>query len=567
MNNLQAAKVLDRIFSNASENYNNKSCVFIDGAWGIGKTYFINNYFSENKNNHELIYISVFGKNSVRDIEKSILIHSLPGLKKINEDNGFAKAAKILFNDISDKFLGVSIDNYINSFSIEDIKWNNIGDKRVIICFDDIERKSDSIEMKNILGLIERATKNFDVIMIGNSEELNEKDTELLNKYKEKVVDHIIKIDRIDRTTLSCILKSMNEEERNEIIDIYLSNNVAFGKALPPKKSFLNNRIHNLRIFIKYVELILRLEKYLEPYKVDEDILKMCKAVIYDHYFSDNDEKKYSLNFDKFNIYKTINKVLINEGIEKNDFQEYFVANSDVRKDIRSIYNAYRLSEGEFENLIKKIKFKIEDKDLEYFIQQENVISLVSALNEVKKLDKDIIKKLFIIAIDLYSPEKYMSHLKINYSKWNDFDNYGNEIECDKITQAFIEKINQKCVEKFRDYINNKLEEAKSAKNYDELLILYNFNEINRIEEFEEIFDYYFNQLVVRYTDEIYKKISNLINITKSEIISNFFCNRIKNETQITKIKKYEQFDILLEIKIQLEDQEEYYRNNPQEEI
>jgi DNA transposition AAA+ family ATPase len=74
MDTLQATKALDRIFSYRSMNSNKKSCVFVDGAWGIGKTYFIQNYFSKGEN--EFIYTSVFGKNSVRDVEKAILIHS-----------------------------------------------------------------------------------------------------------------------------------------------------------------------------------------------------------------------------------------------------------------------------------------------------------------------------------------------------------------------------------------------------------------------------------------------------------------------------------------------------------
>ncbi|MBU3073871.1 P-loop NTPase fold protein [Clostridium estertheticum] len=566
INNLQAAKALDRVFNSEATTFKNTSCIFIDGAWGIGKTYFIQNYFSENESEFELVYVSVFGKNFVRDIEKSILIHSLPGLSKFNEDNGFIKVAKTFFNDMSGKFLGVSIDNYINSFSIEDIKWDTDSKKRKIICFDDIERKSESIEMKNLLGLIERASRNFDVLIIGNSEELNEIDGKILNKYKEKVIDHVFKIHTIDRSTLICILKSMKLEHRNEIIDVYLSDNVDFGKALSSKKSFLKNKIYNLRVFIKYVELILRLEKYLDSYKIGEDILKICKAVIYDYYFFDKDEKKNPINFDKFNIYKTINKILLNEDIEKDDFKEYFVDNSEVREDIKSIYNAYRLSEIDFKNLIKKIKIKMQHKDLKYLKKQENVISLVSALNESKMIDADIIKKMLETAVDLYSPEENIPYTKIDYLQWSNVDNYGNEIQCDKTIQLFIEKINQKCTEKFQHFINDKIEEIRSTKNYEELLILYNFNQINRIEEFEDIFDYYFNQLVVKYSNDISQKISNLISKTNSGLISTFFTNRIKNETQITKIKKYEMFDFELERKMQYESEEEYYRNNPPEE-
>jgi KAP family P-loop domain. len=563
MNTLEAASALDRIFSSSSICSSDKSCILIDGAWGIGKTHFIQNYFSEN----EFIYTSVFGKNSVRDIEKSILIHSLPGLKKLNEDNGFVKATQKIINDISDKFLGVSIDSYLNSFSIDDVKLDIINNKRKIICFDDIERKSDSIEMKSLLGLIERASKNFNVLIIGNIDELDETNIKTFDIYKEKVIDYVIRIDTIDKNILICILNSMNIENRNEIIDVYLSDNIAFGKAPSGEKSFLKNKIHNLRVFTKYVQLVMRLEKYLEPYKADKDVLKICKAVIYNHYFPNKDEKKNSMNFDKYNIYKAINKILLNEDIKKDEFQEYFVSNSEVREDIRSIYRAYRFSEGEFEKLTNKIKIKIQNKDLEYFIKQENVISLVSALDEIKRIDKDIIKKLFEIALDLYSPEKYILHTEIDYSQWNYIDYSGNEIECDKNIKLFIEKINEKYSEKFQKFISDKLEEAKNSKNYEELLKLHSFNEINIFEEFEDIFDYYFNQLVESYSDEISQKINTLISKTNSELMRNFFTNRINNETEVTKIKKYEQFDFELERKMQFEAEEEYYINNPLEEI
>lgn len=553
MNNLQAAKALDRIFSSVSTSFNNKSCVLIDGAWGIGKTHFIENYFSINTNKYELIYVSVFGKNSVEEIEKSILIHLIPGLKNINENSCVAKVAKTFINDISDKFLGISIENYVNSFSIEDVKWDTIGNKRIILCFDDVERRSDTVKMKNLLGLIERASRNFDILIIGNLIKNSQSDIEVFDKYKEKVIDHIIKIDKINRSTFICILENMGIENRDDIIEVYLSGNVALGKAKPSNKRFLMKDIQNLRVFIKYVELIIRLEKYLEPYNVDKDIAKICKAVIYDYYFFDKDEKKNSMNFDKFNIYKTINKILLNEDIKKEEFQEYFVANSEVREDIMSIYNAYRLSQREFDDIIRKIKIKIEEKDLGYFIKQENVISLVSALFEVKEINQDIVKKLFKIAIELYSPDECIPHTKIDYSAWNVIDECGNEIECDKNIQVFIEKINEKCTEKYQNFVRDKLKEAKVTHNYEEMLSLLKFNELTEIQEFENMFDYYFKQLVENYSDEIAQKIRTLISKTNSDLITNFFSDRIKNETEITKIKKYEQFDFELERKMQYE--------------
>ncbi|WP_291560065.1 MULTISPECIES: P-loop NTPase fold protein [unclassified Clostridium] len=565
MNNVQAEKVLNRIFSNQNTRINYKQCILVNGAWGIGKTHFIQNYFSVNQDRYEFIYITVFGKNSVKDIEKSILINSLSGFKNLDKENGVAKVTKTLLKDVSEKFLGINIENYINSFSIEDIPCDLSENKHKIICFDDIERKSDSIEMKDLLGLIERAKSKFNVIIVGNLDELEKSDTEIFNRYKEKVIDNIITINSFDRHTLSSILKNMKFKNTDVIIDVYLSGNISFGKSLNGK-TILANKISNLRIFMKYAELIIKLESCLEPYSLEEDIAKMCKAVIYDYYFPGEDKKKNSMNFDKFNIYKTIKKIFLNEDIERDEFREYFVANSEIRKDIVSIYSAYRLNENQFDELINKIYIKIKNSDLDYFMKQRNVISLVSALNEVKRIDQSTVNKLFKICIELYSPENYTRHEKLNCLDWNSIDNYGNEIECDKITRSFIEKTNQKCEEKFKQFINSKYEEAKQNKDYEEIIKLSKFNEIKRIEEFEEIFDYYFNKLNMNYSNEIKSKISTLINRTNSEIISEFFSKRINAEKQITKIRKYEMFDSELEQKMQFEAQEEYYENNPPEE-
>ena len=40
-----------------SDNYKK---IFINGAWGIGKSYYANNYIEENQRN--IIYITLFGK-------------------------------------------------------------------------------------------------------------------------------------------------------------------------------------------------------------------------------------------------------------------------------------------------------------------------------------------------------------------------------------------------------------------------------------------------------------------------------------------------------------------------
>lgn len=148
MNTAQASLALDIIFSDSKIGIYEKKCILIDGNWGIGKTYFVQDYFKSFSSEYDLVYTSVFGKESVRDIEKSMLFNLIPGLKNVKDESIGVKVAKNLLNDIGDKFLGVSVENYVNSFSIEDVKWTS-PDKRIVICIDDIERKSESIEMRS----------------------------------------------------------------------------------------------------------------------------------------------------------------------------------------------------------------------------------------------------------------------------------------------------------------------------------------------------------------------------------------------------------------------------------
>ena len=55
--------------------------IFINGAWGIGKSYYTNEYIKENK--ESIIYISLFGKASFESILDSL---SNELLKKLNKN-------------------------------------------------------------------------------------------------------------------------------------------------------------------------------------------------------------------------------------------------------------------------------------------------------------------------------------------------------------------------------------------------------------------------------------------------------------------------------------------------
>ena len=189
----------------------------IKGSWGVGKTYFWNNYIDKKILDKNLIqiaysYISLFGKTSLSDVKKS-LFHSAKPISsgaKIETafDDQFAHSSS-LFNHLPWIKDGIKktqskapllswltknaqnipvvkkFSNMISSFEYSLV--NNY-----IICFDDLERKGDTLTVKEIMGLIDELAirKNCKIILIFNENSLD-KDTDKkeFDSYREKVVD------------------------------------------------------------------------------------------------------------------------------------------------------------------------------------------------------------------------------------------------------------------------------------------------------------------------------------------------------------------------------------------
>ncbi len=175
--------------------------VSIAGDWGIGKTYFWKNIFLKKYKNEikdaKVAYISLFGIDSISDIRTSILLQTSPTKNKINRFN------KKISQPLKSLKSTLKLDDVPVSFSLNSISSIlsilTSGDfKDVIVCFDDFERMSSKINLKDILGLISelKEQKECKVVMILNEKELEKlsdleqkKHSEIFNLYKEKIID------------------------------------------------------------------------------------------------------------------------------------------------------------------------------------------------------------------------------------------------------------------------------------------------------------------------------------------------------------------------------------------
>lgn len=220
-------KSLDSFFAS------NSKVLVIKGDWGVGKTFFWENYIDSKIKGSELSsiaysYNSLFGKSSLEDVRKSIFHNAkeICGDKSTEElfSNEFDQNSKIYkkvpwlkdsFNTVKRKstlFGGwsnkVSSLPGIDKFSglISTLEYGLV--KNYIVCFDDLERKGDKLSIREVMGLVDELSQRKDckVVLIFNENSFSEEgDKEQFEEYREKVVDVELNHNPTCDDNISCI--------------------------------------------------------------------------------------------------------------------------------------------------------------------------------------------------------------------------------------------------------------------------------------------------------------------------------------------------------------------------
>lgn len=564
MNPVQTEMRIIKILQNKSKLKMNNECILLNGPWGIGKTHMIERLSNKETFEKRIITISIFGKESIRDIEDSIIFKLISRSNKFIRNEKIIEYAGKLTGDVVNKVSKINISDYINIVSVEDI-FSLIGNKNeYLICIDDFERKSDDINMKNLMGLIERLKMSFDVLIVTNSSKMDEESLKTFNTYKEKVINNDISLDTWGRETLVQILKDMELDQKDKVIDVYLKSRINSTYRDNKDKQELDKKLFNIRIFKKYIELVLNTLEELNVKKVNTETLTLCKKVVYNYFFTNSNKKKVGINYTEQIKLNSLNKVLHYEKLTNEEKAILLNYISEVKKNIETLFQSHLLNEEELSSLILKIKQKISTQEKEYFINEKNVILIFSGLEENGLLNEALKHDLLNVAISMYSPKLGEKHRFIMPSIMNDFDFKGEVIEASKEVKSFINELNNACDEKFKRYIENEVNKSKHTGDYLKLLELTDNYEIKSINEFTEIFNFLFENLVDNYSKETEKNIIKLIYATNGNIIRDFFIKRKKGEKLITITKKYEFFDEVLNEKMYME-HHNYYEDEPVE--
>ncbi|MBD5165740.1 P-loop NTPase fold protein [Helicobacter sp.] len=114
-------------------------CIAIRGKWGIGKTYLWKQIQQdiENSTKQRIVYISLFGKEHYSQVLEEIVLQLFRNHNEIAK-----KASKVISKTISLISNGqITIETELLFSILQKKDFNN-----VIVCFDDIERKSDELK-------------------------------------------------------------------------------------------------------------------------------------------------------------------------------------------------------------------------------------------------------------------------------------------------------------------------------------------------------------------------------------------------------------------------------------
>lgn len=218
--------------------------IIINGKWGIGKTYQVSQYIEtyQNKEEFKIIKISLFGKKSIEEVNK-ILFDEMK--------SKFKSFVNWLLNYLSNVSVSVGVKNVgINiPIPVPDLSHflnrQCLEGKKLLLIFDDLERKNPALTVKELFGYIDVLCSNnplVKVCLVLNKDEFSqsadENDKIAFENYFEKAFNK------------EFIIDEGSDEVVEDILNQYGLNE--FQKACV-KEDFdaLNDR--NLRILIAFL--------------------------------------------------------------------------------------------------------------------------------------------------------------------------------------------------------------------------------------------------------------------------------------------------------------------------
>nr|WP_199003171.1 hypothetical protein [Flavobacterium sp. ASV13] len=369
--------------------------MIISGKYGTGKTHFYKNDLVPMISNLQLpkneekvydpIHISLFGYSSLEEIQTAILAELYPRLKNKNIKLGVGVVKALIRGFVKIKSLGTvdfDLSDYKEDLKIEAVDWIKFDE--LVICFDDIDRKSPNLDIQEVLGFINSLVENqgAKIIIIANEEELLN-DEKYSSKVKEKVIGVTIQYTPSISKVFRQIIKEKYETIESTYYDFLSKNEDKIIKVLEVN----NNNFRNLIFFLEHFRIIFKpLEDIFDfdsDFRVVKDkkqqaVLDFTLAIAFEYKLgnlnSTNIESLQTLKtgFSLISIENLLSNRSITSEIEKKEESYMEVFDKKYFSEIKYYYFAsisdYITGKKAFNQLVLKTELQ------QYFIVEAGVV-------------------------------------------------------------------------------------------------------------------------------------------------------------------------------------------------
>jgi len=250
------------------KNENKGIAIAITGSWGVGKTFFWNEYRESYKLKNKYVYVSLFGLESLSDL-KTHIYSNIENNHSALEVPRWIRGLPSILKDTRISQFGISAPAKV----FDSLMFNQV--KEAVICFDDFERMSNKLDIKDVMGLANqlKLEKNCQIILILDEDKAEGENKKKYAEYKEKLIDEEIKITSVEP------LIRVNAKDIDEPL---VSLMVKFADEL---------EIHNFRFFQKVIKLYKAFRKQLSEEVADSTKEIILIRVLQCYFISDFGEK------------------------------------------------------------------------------------------------------------------------------------------------------------------------------------------------------------------------------------------------------------------------------------
>ena len=469
MKSNELSKNLDKVLSDS-----NFRSVLIDGPWGCGKTYEVQEYIKKNK--RKCIYVSLFGLETIDEINTEIYKQSHKcRLKMSKMTNLISKAISPVkyVNNVADAL----------AFQLNDIDASKIK-KSKIVFLDDLERLSKHIEYKDLVGYANKLFMNkVRVVCLVSLKGFGDDKDRLKDflEFREKVFDSCLSISSAPTDVFDNIFKEFMIPNCELIYPLF-DENIRMAK--------------NIALFYKDVNKQLDLLKIDKKRLSNYEILKVCAYTVLSVVGYNKDKPSYGEkeSYPKFyyehecqeygeNIANGFAKYFpTKERAEDNNYLKPFteaLINYFLYREFISFADAITVKEPQKVDILEQHPFYYSEENKEKYFEefQKRVNESESWDDKYEKcvraiysdtdfeLSDDTIKKLARLKLKLKRNTYIDDHSIV-------FDYFPGGIANSEKIQHFISVYKEEYIKEAFESIINKIENAISSKDYLEAIDL-----------------------------------------------------------------------------------------------